>query len=328
MRFPRLAAHVRTWRPYTLWYPGLVGLAGHTLADGQDTLARMLAAWFVPTLFWIAAHYVGDYLDRDLDAISKPHRPIPSGRLRPETALVCGAVLAAAACVIAVSVNYLTVGLLAAAIAAAISYNAVLKARGLWGNGVRGAVTGAGFVCGAMMAVPVPPAALLPFVLVFVAHDTASNLVGTLRDISGDREGGYATFAVSHGPRTAAWTAGALYGLAVATAAVAGILTVPGGRTAYLVLVAVATALGFRAFGMLFAGEVTARIALRAHEVLVIERLVLAGALSVPGLGLPAVLGLLAPILVLTIATQRAMRSRYEFPERPPQPVNRTEDST
>jgi geranylgeranylglycerol-phosphate geranylgeranyltransferase len=322
MRFLRLAAHVRTWRPYTFWYPGLVGLAGQTLAEGQDTPARMLAAWLVPTLFWVAAHYVGDYLDSDLDAISKPHRPIPSGQLRPATALACGAVLAGAACVIAVSVNWLTVFLLAGAIAAAISYNAFFKARGLWGNGVRGAVTGAGFVCGTMMAVPVPSATLLLFVLVFFAHDAASNLVGTLRDISGDREGGYETFAVRHGLRTAVWTAAALYGVTVIIAVVTGILTVPAGRTAYVVVIAVTAALGFWAFSMLFVPEVTPRIALRAHEVLVVERLVLAGALLVPGLGLPVALGILAPMLVLTIGTQRAMRSRHEFPERLAEPVN------
>jgi 4-hydroxybenzoate polyprenyltransferase/geranylgeranylglycerol-phosphate geranylgeranyltransferase len=322
MRFLRLektlATHVRTWRPYTFWYPGLVGLAGETLAAAQNTPTRVLAAWLVPTLIWIAAHYVGDYLDRDLDAISKPHRPIPSGELRPATALACGAVLAGAACVIAVSVNWLTVFLLAGGIAAAISYNGFFKARGLWGNGVRGAVTGAGFVCGTMMAEPVPTVTLLPFVLVFCAHDAASNLVGTLRDISGDREGGYVTFAVRHGLRTAAWTAAALYGVAVSIAVVAGIFTIPDGRTAYLVVVGVAAVLGFWAFRTLFVPgrAVTSRIALRAHEVLVAERLVLADAMLVPGLGLPVALGILAPMLVLTLGTQRAMRSRHEFSER------------
>ncbi|GAA1403759.1 hypothetical protein GCM10009639_49040 [Kitasatospora putterlickiae] len=90
-----LTAHVRTWRPYTLWYIGLVGVAGHAVAAGRHGVAQLAAAWAVPTLIWVAAHYLGDYLDRELDAISKPQRPIPSGLIRPRTAVWCGTVLGA-----------------------------------------------------------------------------------------------------------------------------------------------------------------------------------------------------------------------------------------
>ncbi|MFG3056748.1 UbiA family prenyltransferase [Kitasatospora sp. NPDC048239] len=319
-----LDAHLRTWRPYTIWYPGLVGLAGATLAADPHADARLLAAWFVPTAIWTAAHYLGDYLDRDLDAISKPQRPIPSGRLRPGAALVCGAALAAAACAAALAVNWRTVLLLAIGIGGALAYNGLFKARGIWGNIVRGALTGAAFAFGTMMAVPLPPAELLPFVVVFWAHDAASNLVGTLRDVAGDREGGYATFAVRRGLRTAGRTAAALYGLAVATAA-AGAALVPRDRAAYLLVVLLAALIGCGAFRVVLAPgrTLTQHAALRAHEVLVAERLVLADALLVPGLGLPAAIGILLPVLVLTITIQRAMRSGHEFvPEDRAQPAH------
>lgn len=309
-----VAAHVRTWRPYTLWYIGLVGLAGAALASDQPGVARLAAAWLVPTLIWVAAHYLGDYLDRGLDAISKPHRPIPSGQIRPGTALACGTALAATACAVAAAVNWRTVVLLAVGVGGAAAYNGLLKARGLWGNIGRGVLTGAAFVFGELMTAPRPLLALAPFVLVFWAHDTASNLVGTLRDVAGDRAGGYGTFAVRRGTRTAVWTAAALYGAAVATA-VAGAAVVPHARVAYLVMVLVAAALAGHAFRILFvSGRTPApRVALRAHEVLVAERVVLAGALLVPGLGPPAALGLVVPLLSLTLATQRGMRARYEF---------------
>ncbi|MEV6315552.1 UbiA family prenyltransferase [Streptomyces sp. NPDC051776] len=319
-----LGAHLRTWRPYTIWYPGLVGLAGATLAAGPHTHARLLAAWFVPTAIWTAAHYLGDYLDRDLDAISKPQRPIPSGRMRPTTALACGAFLAAAAWIAALAVNWRTILLLAVGVGGALAYNGLFKARGIWGNLVRGALTGAAFAFGTMMAVPYPPAELLPFVVVFWSHDAASNLVGTLRDVAGDREGGYATFAVRRGLRTAGRTAAALYGLAVATAA-AGLLAVPRDRAAYLLVVLLAAVAGCGAFRLVLAPgrNLTPRMALRAHEVLVAERLILADALLVPGLGLPTALGVLVPLLLLTIGIQRAMRSGHEFaPEDRAQPAH------
>ncbi|MFF5016554.1 UbiA family prenyltransferase [Streptomyces sp. NPDC001165] len=319
-----LDAHLRTWRPYTIWYPGLVGLAGAVLAAEPHVNGRLFAAWFVPTAIWTAAHYLGDYLDRDLDAISKPQRPIPSGRMRPETALACGALLAAAACVAALVCNWRTILLLAVGIGGSLAYNGLFKARGLWGNVVRGALTGAAFAFGTMMTVPFPPAELLPFVVVFWAHDAASNLVGTLRDVAGDREGGYATFAVRHGLRTARRTAAALYGLAVATAVI-GVLAVPGDRAAYVLVVLLAAAVGCGAFRLVLGPEptVTPRVALRAHEVLVAERLVLADALLVPRLGPTAALGILGPLLVLTIGVQRTMRSGHEFPrEDRPQPAH------
>lgn len=319
-----LDAHLRTWRPYTIWYPGLVGLAGAVLAAEPHANRGLFAAWFVPTAIWTAAHYLGDYLDRDLDAISKPQRPIPSGRMRPRTALACGALLAAAACVAALVCNWRTILLLAVGIGGALAYNGLFKARGLWGNIVRGALTGAAFAFGTMMAVPVPPTELLPFVAVFWAHDAASNLVGTLRDVAGDREGGYATFAVRRGLRTAGRTAAALYGLAVATAAV-GLLAVPRDRAPYLLVVLLAAVVGCGAFRLVLAPghTLTPRVALRAHEVLVAERLILADALLVPRLGLPAALGILAPMLVLTIGVQRSMRSGHEFaPEDRPQPAH------
>ncbi|GAA1403763.1 hypothetical protein GCM10009639_49050 [Kitasatospora putterlickiae] len=203
----------------------------------------------------------------------------------------------------------------AAGIGGAMAYNGLFKAKGLLGNLVRGSLTGAALVFGAMTASAYPPLKVLVFVPVFWAHDAASNLVGTLRDVSGDRAGGYATFAVRHGLRTAVRTAAGLYALAVSAAAV-GLLTMPGGRTGGLVTLLIAAGLGGVAFGLLRAAgpEPSARVALRSHEVLVIERMVLAAALLVPGFGGPVVIAVLVPLLALTLGTQQAMRSRYEFP--------------
>ncbi|MFJ9412536.1 UbiA family prenyltransferase [Streptomyces sp. NPDC101227] len=308
-------AHVRMWRPYTLWYVGLVGLAGHAIATDRHSAPHLAAAWAVPTLIWVAAHYLGDYLDRELDAISKPQRPIPSGLIRPRTAVWCGTALAMAAVVTAAVVNYRTLIVTAAGIGGAMAYNGFFKAKGLLGNLVRGSLTGGALVFGAMTDSAYPPVKILMFVPVFWAHDAASNLVGTLRDASGDRAGGYATFPVRHGLRTAVRTAAGLYALAVSVAT-AGLLTMPGDREGGLVMLLVTAGLGGGAFGMLYASgpEPAAHLALRSHEVLVAERMVLAAVFLVPSLGGLVALGILAPMLAVTLGTQQAMRSRYEFP--------------
>lgn len=315
----KLIAHVRTWRPYTLWYVGLVGLAGHAVATDGRAVAELAAAWAVPTLIWVAAHYLGDYFDADLDALSKPQRPIPSGLIRPRTAVWCGTVLATVAAVIAAVVNYRALVVIVAGVGGAMAYNGFFKARGLLGNLVRGSLTGGALIFGAMTASAYPPVKVLVFVPVFWAHDAASNLVGTLRDISGDRAGGYATFAVRHGLRTAIRAATGLYVFAISVAMV-GLLTLPGGQVGGLVLLVIAACLGGAAFSMLYSSgpQPAAHIALRSHSVLVVERMVLAAALLVPSLGWPVVLAILAPMLAATLSTQQAMRSRYEFPHGSP----------
>jgi len=93
---------METWRPYTLFYPGLVGLSGAGLASDHVSALRLLGSWLVPTLGWIAGLYGGDYFDRTLDAAAKPHRPIPSGRISPRTALASAITCVLVGCAIGV----------------------------------------------------------------------------------------------------------------------------------------------------------------------------------------------------------------------------------
>ncbi len=322
-------AHLQTWRPYTLSYPGLVGLAGAALADGSPSAAHLWAAWAAPTLSWIAGHYLGDYFDRDLDATAKPQRPIPSGRLSPRAAVASGLLCALAAAVVTALAAWPALLLVAGGMAGIVAYSKVFKGRGLSGNAVRGALTALTVVFGAMTAGAEPrwPAVLLA-ALAFWAHDTASNLVGTLRDVEGDRSGGYHTLPVLRGVRYAARTAALLYAAAIVTAAACVPLTAPAGRTAFAALLLAATACGVTAFTPLLraAAALTPVRALRAHEVLVAERLVLAGAVLSAGWGPTPALTLLLPLLALSVLTQARLRARHEFPqdtrdtERPPAP--------
>lgn len=307
-----LRAHVQTWRPYTLWYIGLVGLAGAGLTDGRHGWWRLAAAWAFPTVGWIGGHYLGDYFDRRLDSVSKPHRPIPSGRLRPRTALACGIACLVTVTTLALAGGWDT-GLLAIVAAAGIiGYGRGLKARGLAGNLVRGALGALALVYGAL-AVGRLSWVLAPFVVAFWARDTSSNLVGTLRDVAGDRAGGYRTVPVRHGSAVAVRAAFLLYGVTLAAAAVGGI--VAAAAAGYFVMLAVAALAGLAPYRTLRAHRVRLPelTALRAHEVLVLERIWFAGAVLAIGFGFARALALLLPALALTWWTQVRMRSGYEF---------------
>lgn len=295
-----LWAHVQTWRPYTLAYPGLVGMAGASLPPGQPSWWQLALAWTAATLGWVSGHYLGDYFDRDLDAISKPQRPIPSGRMHARTALWTGIVLTAAVLTLLLVVNWRVSVLALLTVIFMVAYSAFLKSRGLYGNFARGTATALALLCGAMLTHSVPPLVAAIAAGAFLCHDAASNLVGTLRDVDGDERGGYRTFPVHYGVRATVQLVAVLYLVAIAALFVA---------VSFSVLLVVAVCLGLGSLWTL--RTVTPIRALRAHELLVVERLLVAAAL------LPHPLGyvVLVPTLALTVPTQWRMRARHEFPE-------------
>lgn len=79
--------------------PAALSVPGDALAGAAvtDTLGPRTAALAAAStcLYW-AGMALNDYADRDLDAVERPERPIPSGRVTPTTALGVAAGLTAA----------------------------------------------------------------------------------------------------------------------------------------------------------------------------------------------------------------------------------------
>lgn len=306
-----LWAHVQTWRPYTLCYPVFVGLAGAGVG-GAAGLAEFVIAGCGLALGWLAGHYLGDYFDRELDRIAKPQRPIPSGRLAAGTALACGIGLAIAAAVLLAWANWRTLVLVVLALGGIVAYSRFCKARGFSGNLVRGLITALAFLIGAMVATPLPGWSAVAFSVVFLLHDAASNLVGTLRDVDGDRAASYRSVPVRNGVRYAAGLAAVLYAAAIITAAFGLLLP---HRPGYPVLLGVAACAGLVAVLPLpfLAPTLSQARALRAHELLVAERLVLASAVLARTVPAVTVVPLLALVLLFSLWAQAVMRSKHEI---------------
>jgi isopropylmalate/homocitrate/citramalate synthase/4-hydroxybenzoate polyprenyltransferase len=307
-----LFAHLETWRPYTAFYVGLVGLAGAVLSAPQAPAGRLAAAWAVPTLGWLAGLYGGDYFDRHLDAEAKPHRPIPSGRLAAGTALAIFIVLTVAGAALSLWLNWRTVILVALACAAGVTYSTVAKGRGLFGNLLRGSMTAFAFWYGSMMVAELPSPHVAPIALAFLLHDTGSNLVGAVRDIEGDRDGGYITFAVRRGAMTATRVAAALLAASYAVALAAPSIGNRPMATSFAAgLLAAAVTATAAVTPMFSSGERV--VAYRAHTILVFARIMLAGAFLIWLLGEPAAALIVLAALAFTWATQRLLRQRHEF---------------
>jgi len=317
----KLFAHLESMRPYTLLWCGLVSLVGASLTSGDLPPARtVLLVFFIPILGWIAGLYLADYYDRTLDAIQKPQRPLPSRRISPLEALVVGAVFAFTGLLLTLLLPWATILLVVTASILVFCYAKFTKTRGLLGNFNRGALTVVTYLFG-VFSVGVSPTLIPWYVwvlsLVFFFHDTNSNIIGAIRDVQGDKTGGYKTTPVLYGITTAlliSVSITVLYLLlALGLIIVAPLLPFPWYfLSLYLIGILVLGSM----YALLFrAGKVlTRQQALHAHELFVAERIVFASAF-VMGIAQAHTLALLLFVmsLVVTLSSQYLLRERYEL---------------
>jgi 4-hydroxybenzoate polyprenyltransferase/geranylgeranylglycerol-phosphate geranylgeranyltransferase len=260
---------------------------------------------------WLAGHYVGDYFDRDIDARSKPGRPVPSGRVSPREALAAGLALIAAGNLAALRLGpkHALVAILTTSLG--IAYSKVFKGQALLGNLDRGVLGACAVAFGALTSAGRLSAPALLLSAATIGHDGATNLVGAVRDVDGDRASGCRTVPVVYGRspavRIAVGLAGLSWSLALATLAV-----VRPSRVA-VALFGAATLLDLLVYPRLVAlgAKVRRPQALTAHKLLVVERLVLSAAFIAARAPRLALL-LTATTVPISAVLQARMRDRHE----------------
>jgi geranylgeranylglycerol-phosphate geranylgeranyltransferase len=119
-----------------------MGVAGLMLAVLIATGTSFFDFWYdiligavVVFSFVAGGNSLNDYLDRDVDKVAHPERPVPSGRISPKTALW----IAIATFVISIGSSLLlrnieSIAIVLAAIVVIILYEFKTKAMGLVGN--------------------------------------------------------------------------------------------------------------------------------------------------------------------------------------------------
>lgn len=316
----KVFAHLETWRLYTVIWCGLVSLAGSCITYGSfPPLKIALLALFIPMMGWIAGLYLSDYLDRKLDAIQKPHRPIPSGRIKPFEALATGAIFAIIGFLLCFLLNFKNVVLVFVVAALVFSYAKISKSRGILGNLNRGLVTVAAYFFGVfstnypILEIPIYIWALS---IVFLFHDTNSNLVGAIRDVEGDKKGGYVTIPVKYGVKKSA-----LISIGLTIVWLSLTLFLPYRykflKTEFYFVMIIDVLILISLYAYLFKSIVSysREKALKFHEFFVIERVTLASAFifGVAEIYTASAIFLLA--FLITFLSQYGLRKRYEFEE-------------
>ncbi len=314
----KLFAHLETWRLYTVVWCGLVSLAGSCIAYGSFPPLRVsILALFIPMMGWTAALYLSDFLDRELDSIQKPHRPIPSGRIKPYEALAIGAIFAITGFFLSFLLNFRNLILVFVVAGLVYSYTKISKSRGLMGNINRGIVTVAAYFFGVFSInnnIESIPIYIWLLALVFLFHDTNSNLVGAIRDMEGDKKGGYITIPVKYGIKfsviislilTIIWFSIALF--------------LPYNykflKTEFylMMLIDILILISLYIYLLKATKKYSREKALKFHEFFVMERITLASAFifGIASVNIAAIIFVCA--IFVTGMSQYLLRKRYEF---------------
>ena len=316
----KLFAHLETWRLYTVIWCGLVSLAGACITYGSfPPLKTAILVTIIPMMGWTAGLYLSDYLDRKLDAIQKPHRPIPSGRIKPVEALAIGAIFAITGFILSFLLGYYNVILVFVVAGLVFSYAKISKSRGMAGNLNRGIVTFAAYFFGVFSINQ--PISSIPFYIwvlgiVFLFHDTNSNLVGAIRDMEGDKKGGYKTIPVRYGIKksilismilTFIWLSLSLY-----LPYYYKFLKI---EFYYIMILDILILIALYVYLFKSIKTYTRRKALRFHEFFVVERITLASAFifGIANIYIAIIVYLIA--LIITVTSQILLRKKYEFEE-------------
>jgi len=314
----KLFAILETTRPYTLLWCGLVSLTGACIAKGSfPTLELAILATFVPIMGWIAGLCISDFSDRTLDKIQKAHRPIPSGRIKSYEVLAIGTIFAICGLIFSLLLGIYPFILSFVAAVLVITYAKFSKSRGMLGNVNRGLITGVAFFFGVFSTAgsisPIP--IYVWFVsFIFIIHDINSNLIGAIRDIEGDKSGGYITFPVKYGIKTSVLISLILtffwFFLAVSIPLYFNFL-----NTVYYLILAIVLVILLSAYACLLNSfsVLNRKKALKAHEFFVVERITLASAFI---FGISTILNamiILSFAVTITIFLQYLLRGRHEF---------------
>lgn len=185
-------------RPLNCLMAGLAAIIGLFIAGGWDIGPAVL---IILAVFLItgAGNAVNDYFDQKIDAVNRPGRPIPSGRVTPRSALIWSLVLFIAGCILAGLLSWLCFAVALTNSALLYFYARNLKTTLLIGNICVAYLTGSTFLFGgSVYGIMGMRSALIPFWLSSLAT-MSREIMKDVEDIEGDRSDGARTLPILAG---------------------------------------------------------------------------------------------------------------------------------
>lgn len=215
----KLGGFIKLMRPVNCAMMGFAVFVGAILATSQPFQANwlnVLYGFFTGFLLCAAAMTVNDYYDRAIDAVNEPLRPIPSGLIGANTALMFVFTLTAVGLVFAYFSSILCLLVAVASWIITVSYVTVGKRSGLPGNFLVSTCVAIPFIYGSMAVTNTIQLNVLLFALMAFLSNTGREITKGIVDVKGDSTEGIKTLAVRYGDKKAAVAASIFYISAVA----------------------------------------------------------------------------------------------------------------
>jgi len=212
--------YLRLMRPVNCLMMGIAVIVGAALANQgfADVPFSSLVYGFITGFVLTAASMtINDYYDREIDAINEPSRPIPSGLIKPEEALVFASVLTAIGFIVAFLTNFPNAVCFVTAVLSwmvSVTYVTAGKRTGLLGNFLVSICVAIPFIYGSL-AVNAINSNVLIFASIAFLSNTGREVTKGIVDVQGDRMKNVKTLAVRYGEKTAAIAATIFFLLAV-----------------------------------------------------------------------------------------------------------------
>jgi len=218
----KLSGFLRLMRPVNCLMMGFAVLVGAALASqNASTIFWQDLLYGFATGFTLtgASMAINDHYDREIDAINEPHRPIPSGAVKPQQALAFAFVLTAIGFAAALLTSS-TVRLYCFAVAVIawivfVAYTTVGKRSGLPGNFLVSTCVAIPLVYGSVVVTNAVQLNVLLFALMAFFSNTGREITKGIVDVKGDEARNVKTLAVRFGEKSAAVAAVIFYLLAV-----------------------------------------------------------------------------------------------------------------
>ena len=210
----KAVGYLRLMRPVNCFMMGFAVIVGAVISKQsfEDVLFSNLVYGFITGFTLAAASMViNDFCDKDIDAINEPSRPIPSGLIKPEEALVFASILTAIGFVAAFLTNaanalVTSLCLMTAIISwtVSVAYATVGKRTGLLGNFLVSACVAIPFIYGSLAVTNRIELNVLIFASMAFLSNTGREITKGIVDVRGDRTRSIQTLAVRYGKKTAA----------------------------------------------------------------------------------------------------------------------------
>ena len=157
----------------------------------------VLLASFAAAFTLSAGNIINDIYDLGIDKVNRPERPLPSGKISKNSALILYFLLIAASLILSWFINLYAFIIVIIATILLVLYSKFLKRVLFIGNILVALLTGLVFIFGGV-AVRNPSAAIIPALFAFLIN-FIREVVKDMQDVDGDKNAGVNTFPIRYG---------------------------------------------------------------------------------------------------------------------------------